>query len=209
MHKEGNTGANTYIIAISVSVIVALVAAVFYLTFKIRRLMTKQTKRPNQPTQMHHNNAFQSEHVDELPQEQGTNPRDIDLGSMHSDANDGDKSVRDFANLSKMSTRPLPSVPSERAKKYDSLARTKKYANNNPDEANAQTFEVHYMGLQRTDNNRAEGIATVNEPASYMALSPRRPEQVVYSGLSHNGGEAIKPKHRTQHGKKTKDGMQK
>ena len=84
-----------------------------------------------------------------------------------------------------MSTRPLPSVPSERAKKNDSLARTNIYTNNNPDEANAQAFEVHYMRLQRKDNNGDGEIAIVNEPASYMPLSPRRPEQVVYSGLSH------------------------
>ena len=163
--------------------------------------------RPSHPTKTYHNNAFQAEPVDEPPKEQRTSPTDIDLGSIYANLNDGDKNVRDYDNAAEMSTRPLPSVPSVRAKKYDSPSRTKRYANNNPDEANAQAFKVHYMGLQRKDNNRAEGIAIVNEPASYMPLSPRRPEQVVYSGLSHNSGKAIKPKHRKQHGKKTKGGM--
>ena len=162
--------------------------------------------RPSHPTKTYHDNAFQAEPVNEPPKEQRTSPTDIDLGSIYANVNDGDKNVRDYENVA-MSTRPLPSVSSERAKKNDSLARTNIYTNNNPDEANAQAFEMHFMGLQRKDNNRDGEIAIVNEPASYMPLSPRRPEQVVYSGLSHNGGQAIKPEHQMQHGKKTKGGM--
>ena len=167
--------------------------------------------RPSHATKVYHNNAFKAEPADEPPKEQRTGPTDIDLGLIYANVNDGDKNVRDYANVDEMSSRPLPSVPSERAKKDDSLAPTKRYANSNPYEAKAkaqaQASEVHYMGLQRENNNRAEGIATVNEPASYMPLSPRRPEQVVYSGLSHHGGESRKPKHRAQHGKKTKGRM--
>ena len=154
--------------------------------------------RPSHATKVYHNNAFKAEPADEPPKEQRTGPTDIDLGLIYANVNDGDKNVRDYANVDEMSSRPLPSVPSERAKKDDSLAPTKRYANSNPYEAKAkaqaQASEVHYMGLQRENNNRAEGIATVNEPASYMPLSPRRPEQVVYSGLSHHGGESRKPK---------------
>ena len=163
--------------------------------------------RPSHTTKVYHNNAFEAAPVDEPPKEQRTGPTDIDLGLIYANVNDGAKNVRDYDNVDEMSSRPLPSVPSERAKKNDLLAPTKRYANNNPYEAKAQTSEVHYMGLQKENNNRAKGIATVNEPASYMPLSPRRPEQVVYSGLSHNGGEKRKPKHRAQHGKKTKGRM--
>ena len=182
-------------------------AAVVCLIFKIRQLLALSATRPSHPTKTYHNNAYQAEPVNEPPKEQRTSPTDIDLGSIYANVNDGDKNVRDYDNVAEMSTRPLPSVPSERAKKNDSLARTRRYANNNPDEANAQAFKVHYMRQQRKDNNRAEGIAIVNESASYMPLSPRRPEQVVYSGRSQNGGEGIKPKQRKQHGKKTKGGM--
>lgn len=206
---KGNTDSNSYIIAISVSVIVALVAAVVCLIFKIRQLMALLATRPSHATKVYHNNAFKAEPADEPPKEQRTGPTDIDLGLIYANVNDGDKNVRDYDNVDEMSSRPLPSVPSERAKKDDSLAPTKRYANSNPYEAKAQAqaSEVHYIGLQRENNNRAEGIATVNEPASYMPLSPRRPEQVVYSGLSHHGGESRKPKHRAQHGKKTKGRM--
>lgn len=206
---KGNTDSNSYIIAISVSVIVALVAAVVCLVFKIRQLMALLATRPSHATKVYHNNAFKAEPADEPPKEQRTGPTDIDLGLIYANVNDGDKNVRDYDNVDEMSSRPLPSVPSERAKKDDSLAPTKRYANSNPYEAKAQAqaSEMHYMGLQRENKNRAEGIATVNEPASYMPLSPRRPEQVVYSGLSHHGGESRKPKHRAQHGKKTKGRM--
>ena len=98
--------------------------------------------RPSHATKVYHNNAFKAEPADERPKEQRTGPTDIDLGLIYANVNDGDKNVRDYDNVDEMSSRPLPSVPSERAKKDDSLAPTKRYANSNPYQSESASASI-------------------------------------------------------------------
>ena len=268
--RKGKTEFNIYITGISVSVIVALVVTVVFLIFKIRQLTTQQTKRPTNPTKIYRSKTFQGEPVGEPLEEQRTRPINIDSGSGYAYIDDLNANVRDSKGDVPMSSRPLPPIPSKRAKIYrnetfqaepinesleeqrtgptntdlgsgyanvdDTIANVRdsekdaersspsppripsrrpkrkgslikageRPVNNNPEEPSPETLKVHYMGLQENDKNKNGPIASPNETASYMHLSPRRPEHVAYSGLSPISGETITAKQRVKHGSKTK-----
>ena len=96
-------------------------------------------------------------------------------------------------------------MSSERPKRRGPLIKAPETpVNNNPEEPSPETLNVHYMGLQGNDKNKNEAITNANKTASYMHLSPRRPDDVFYSGLSHTSGVAVTPNPGVKYGSETK-----
>ena len=209
LYMKGNTAAaafNSYIMAISVSVIVTLVVTVVCLILKMRKLTAQQTTRPTNPAKIYRNNTFQAEPVDEPLDEQRTSPTNIDSTSEYACIDDLNANFSDYADDNEMSSRPLPPIPSKRPKSRGPLLKAPETpVNSNPEEPSPETLKVRYMGLQGIDKNKNEAIRNANKTASYMHLSPRRPEHVVYSGLSHDiSGAAVTPKPGVKCGSETK-----
>ena len=197
MSVKRNATINTYIIAISASIFVVLVAVVVCLVFRIRRLNTQLTSRPSDTTKIYNNKTFQANPVNEVAEGSSTSLTHRDLGLGH--ANNGAENDTDYDNVLEMSSRPLPVIPSE-SQRSDPLPRIgKRPVHDNSEEQNAESTAVRYAGLQGRGRNIAE--ATVAEPASYMSLSSRKPEHGVYSGLTYNGEVATAPKQKTKKGK--------
>ena len=117
-YMKGNAKSNSFIMVISVSVIVTLLVTVVCLVFKIRQLTTQQTTGPTNPTKIYRNNTFQAEPVGEPTEEQRTSPTNIDLGSGYAHIDDINANVRDYTGDAGMSSRPLPPIPSKRTKIY-------------------------------------------------------------------------------------------
>ena len=265
---KGNTAFNSYIVAISVSVVVTLVVTVVCLIFKLRKLTSQQTTRPTNPAKIYRNDTFQAEPVGETLEEQS--PTKIDSTSGYACIDELNANFRDYADDVEMSPRPIPSIPSQRAKIYRNntfqtepidepleeqrttptnidlgsgyayiddvkgnvrdrtddvemcfhpppqipskrgkgrgppMKARETPVNNNPEEPSPETLKVHYMGLQGKDKNKREPITSVNEIASYMHLSPGRPDYVAYSGLSNISGVAVTPKPEVKCGSETK-----
>ena len=87
----------------------------------------------------------------------------------------------DHENDVEMSFRPLPPIHSKIAKTKDLLTRAgEKPVNNSAEESSMKHSKCLY-GPARNDKNKNGANASVNETASYMPLSSRRPEYVVYS----------------------------
>ena len=87
------------------------------LIFKIKQLTSQQTTRPTNPTKIYRNNTFQTEPVGEPLEEQRTSTN-VDSGSGYVYIDDINATVRDYAEDVKMSSRPLPPIPSKRTKIY-------------------------------------------------------------------------------------------
>ena len=199
MPVKGKAAINTYIIAISASIVVVLVAVVVCLGFKIRRLNTQLTSRPSATTKIYNNNTFQGDPVNEVPEGSSTSLTHRDLGLGY--ANNGAENDIEYDNVFKMSSRPLPAIPSE-SQRSDPLPRIgKSTVYDCSEEQKSESRAARYAGLQGRGMNSAE--VTVAEPASYMSLSSRKPEHHdgVYSGLTYNGEVAIAPKQKTKKGK--------
>ena len=113
---KGNTAFDGYIMAISISVIVTLVVTVVCLIFKIRQLTSQQTTRLANPTKIYRNNTFQTEPVEEPLEEQRTSPTNIGSGSGYAYIDHINANIVDSKGDAEMSSRPLPPVPSKRAK---------------------------------------------------------------------------------------------
>ena len=206
LYMKGNTAFNSYIMVISVSVIVTLVVTVVCLILKIRKLTAQQTTQPTNPSKMYGNNTFQAEPVGEPLDEQRTSPTNIDSMSGYACIDDINANFRDYADDVEMSSLFLPPIPSKRPKRRGPLIQAPETpVNNNPEEPSPETLKMHYMGLLGIDKNKNEAITNANKTASYMHLSPSRPDYVVYSGLSHiSGGVAVTPKPGVKYGSETK-----
>ena len=100
-----------------------------------------------------------------------------------------------------MSSYPPPRLKSKGAKRKGPRETP---VNNNPEELSPETLKVHYRNLQRNEKNKNEAIASANKTASYSHFSPRRPDYVVYSGLSHVSDVAVAPKPGVKCGSETK-----
>ncbi|XP_068745092.1 scavenger receptor cysteine-rich type 1 protein M130-like [Montipora capricornis] len=190
---------NTYIIAISASIFVVLVAVVVCLVFKIRRLNTQLKSRPRDTTKSYNNNTFQADPVNEVAEGSSTSLSHRDLGLGY--ANNGAENDIGYDNVFEMSSRPLPAIPSA-SQRSDPLPRIgKSPVYDCSGEQKSESRAVRYAGLQGRGMNSAE--VTVAEPSSYMSLSSRKPEHHdgVYSGLTYNGEVAIAPKQKTKKGK--------
>ncbi|XP_068710420.1 scavenger receptor cysteine-rich type 1 protein M160-like isoform X2 [Montipora foliosa] len=199
MPVKGKAAINTYIIAISASIVVVLVAVVVFLGFKIRRLNTQLTSRPSATTKIYNNNTFQADPVNDVPEGSSTSLTHRDLGLGY--ANDGGENDHEYDIVLEMSSRPLPAIPTE-SQRSDPLPRIgKSPVHDNSEEQKSESRAVRYAGLQGRGMNSAE--VTVAEPSSYMSLSSRKPEHhdAEYSGLTYNGEVAIAPKQKTKKGK--------
>ena len=125
------------------------------------------------------------------------------MGSGYANVDDINANVRDSENDFERSSHPPPRIPPKRAKRKGPLIKERERpVNNNPEEPSPETLKVHYMGLKGNDKDKNGPIASPNETASYMHLSPRRPEYVAYSGLSPISGETITAKQGVKHGSK-------
>ena len=160
---------------------------------------------PSKRTKIYRNNTFQTEPIDEPLEEQRTTPTNIDLGSGYAYIDDVKANVRDRADDVEMSSHPPPQIPTKRGKGRGPLMKARETpVNSNPEEPGPETLKVYYMNLQGEDKNKSEAITSVNETASYMDLSPGRPDYAAYSGLSHISGVAVTPKPEVKCGSETK-----
>ena len=156
-------------------------------------------------TKIYCNNTFQAEPIDKPLEEQRTTPTNIDLGSGYAYIDDVKANVRDRADDLEMSSHPPPQIPTKTSKGRGPLMKARETpVNSNPEESSPEILKVHYMGLQGKDKNKSEAITSVNETASYMDLSPGRPDYVAYSGLSYISGVAVTPKPEVKCGSETK-----
>ena len=127
------------------------------------------------------------------------------MGSGYANVDDINANVRDSENDYERSSHPPSRIPPKRAKGKGPLIKARERpVNNNPEEPSPETLKVHYMGLKGNVKNKNGSIASPNETASYMHLSPSRPEHVAYSGPSLISGETITAKQGVKHGSKTK-----
>ena len=117
-HRKGKTVFNIYFTAISVSVIATLLVTVVCLIFKIRQLRIQQTTQAANPTKIYRKNTFQTEPVGEPLEAQRTSPTNIDSGSGYASIDDINANVVDSKGDAEMSSRPLPPIPSRRARIY-------------------------------------------------------------------------------------------
>ena len=114
--RKGKTEFKIYFTAIAVSVIATLVVTVVCLIFKIRQLTSQQKTRLANPTKIYRKNTFQTEPVEEPQEEQRTSPTNIDSGSGDAYIDDINANIVDSKGDVEMSSRPLPPIPSKRAK---------------------------------------------------------------------------------------------
>ena len=179
---------------IPVSVIVTLVVTVVCLILKIRKITAQQTTQPTNPSKIYGNNTFQAEPVGEPLDEQRSSPTNKDSMAGYACIDDINATFGNYADDVEIS--------SERPKRRGPLIKAPETpVNNNPEEPSPETLNVHYMGLQGNDKNKNGAITNANKTASYMDLSPRRPD---YSGLSHISGVAGTPNPGVKYGSETK-----
>ena len=114
--RNGKTEFKIYFTAITVSVIATLVVTVVCLIFKIRQLTSQQKTRLANPTKIYRKNTFQTEPVEEPLEERRTSPTNIDSGSGYAYIDHINANIVDSKGDVEMSSRPLPPIPSKRAK---------------------------------------------------------------------------------------------
>ena len=159
---------------------------------------------PSKRTKKYRNNTLQVESINESLEEQGS-LTNTDLGSGYANVDDVNINVRNSEDDVEMPPHPSLRIPSKRPRRKGSLIKaTEKPLNNNPEEPSPETMKVHYMGLQGNGKNLNEPITCLTGTSSYMHLSPRMPEHVVYSGLSQISAETITAKQGVKHGRETK-----
>ena len=159
---------------------------------------------PSKRTKKYRHNTLQVEPINESLEEQRS-PTNTDLGSGYANVDNVNTSVRNSEDDAEMPSHPPPRIPSKRPRRKGSLIKAReKPLNNNPEKPSPETLKVHYMGLQGNGKNQNGPITCPTGTSSYMHLSPRRPEHVVYSGLSHISAETVTAKQGVKHGRETK-----
>ncbi|KAJ7379008.1 hypothetical protein OS493_018802 [Desmophyllum pertusum] len=171
------------VLSVSVALIVLLAAAVVYLILQIRRLTKHQ---PNTPRVVFSNAAYKGDSADNLDEEVNYS-NDVDLGTGTTQTGQDPDPIYQEAPA-----RPLPPIPpphnTTRKKgtgKTDSRTAAKKANNSYGDVTSTTQAEERYMGLSRTNGNKAtpnaSGAAGMLSD-SYMSLSPaERPGPSSYS----------------------------
>ena len=174
-------------IAISASFIIALVAALVCLIWKIRRLTKDHANQADDPSTVFSNKAFGA---DSFNERHSISHREVDLGLGSADS--GGEMAMDSRPVYEVCSRPLPPIPPQQKTSDRMPGAAERPANGNNDVTGTAQFAVHCVGL--SGRNEGSAQTSIPEPNTYMPLSSGRPQPGVYSGLNTSRAKAKRSK---------------